>query len=449
MGYIWRVKQSIVYSRKEYLRIVRLAFPIILANASVPLLGLADTAAIGQTGAAAELGAIALATLVFNFVYWGFGFLRMGTTGFIAQAWGARDQKEVHATLFRSILLGFTIGVLLIVFQKVIGNAALALLNSSDQVKDLVRDYFFIRIWSAPATLITFALLGALIGLGWTKRLLWVQLFLNGLNIVLNLLFVLGLGWGVKGIAAGTLVAEWASVLVALWMVFSNLGIRKPFARMRELSIEIFNKVRLTGLMSANADIMIRTFALLAAFYWFANQGASFGDATLAANHILLQFVSFSAFFLDGFAHVSEMLSGQAYGARDRRLMLRNIAQSTHLAALSAICLAGICFFAGSFLIALLAKDPQVQEIAAMYVPFAAIYILVSFMAFQLDGIFIGMTKTKEMRNSTLISLVGFVGISIILQSYWDNQGLWIAFITYVLLRALSLGAYFIKIVRG
>src|SRR5690554_2167690 len=188
----------------NYSRITKLAFPIILANASVPLLGLADTAVIGQTGTASDLGAIALASLVFSFVYWGFGFLRMGTTGFIAQAAGAKDLNEMHALVFRAVLLGFVIGIILISLQTLIGNIAVSLMSASDQIKMSVEDYFYIRIWGAPATLITFSLLGTFIGMGWTRHLLWTQVFLNVLNILLNITFVVGFDMGVEGIALGT-----------------------------------------------------------------------------------------------------------------------------------------------------------------------------------------------------------------------------------------------------
>lgn len=277
--------------------ILRLAIPIILANASAPLLGLADTTTIGQTGTAADLGAIALASLVFSFVYWTFGFLRMGTTGFIAQAHGKQDREEVVATLFRSVLLGLGIGILLIILQYFIGNFAVWLMSASEEVKGLVKEYFYIRIWGAPATLITYALLGALIGLGWTKQLLWIQLLLNGLNIVLNIFFVVGFGMEVKGIAWGTLIAEWTALFFAWYLLTKSLELKYPLQRLKALWNRIVDRTQMLAILKVNSDIMIRTFALLSGFAWFANQGAKFGDTTLAANHVLLQFVSMSAFF--------------------------------------------------------------------------------------------------------------------------------------------------------
>lgn len=217
---------------------------------------------------------------------------------------------------------------------------------------------------------------------------------------------------------------------------------------MRELWPQVSNGAKLVAMLRVNSDIMIRTFALLGGFAWFTNQGASYGAHTLAANHVLLQFVSFSAFVLDGFAHVAEMLAGQAFGAKKREIFIRDIKHSTYLAAGSAVFLALICLTSSDLLVPLLTRDQVVQEVAAIHIPLAATYILISFAAFQLDGIFIGLTKTKEMRNSTIIALIGFIGISFILQKSVHNQGLWIAFIIYVFLRALTLGAYYRKVIR-
>lgn len=433
---------------KNHKKIVRLAFPIILANASAPLLGLADTAAIGQTGVAADLGAVALATLVFSFVYWGFGFLRMGTTGFISQADGANDREEVLAVLYRSVLLGLGIGVVLIALQFFIGNTAVWMMSASEEIKGLVKDYFYIRIWGAPATLITYAILGALIGLGWTKQLLWVQLALNGLNIVLNVFFVVGLDMGIKGIALGTLIAEWIALFFAWYLLAKNLNLMHPWQRLKELWNRIINRVKIIAIFKVNADIMIRTFALLSGFAWFANQGAIFGDTTLAANHVLLQFVSMSAFFLDGFAHVSEMLSGKAIGAKDKQRFITQIKDSTQIAGITAVVLGlGIMLFAPS-VITFIAKDPQVQAIAEQHAIYAGIYIVVSFVAFQLDGVFIGATRSKEMRNTSILSLIVLIGIGTLLTQYYGNVGLWISFIIYVIVRGVSLGLYMPKLVR-
>lgn len=434
----------------NHLVIIRMAIPVILANATVPLLGLADTAAMGRVGGARELGAIALGALVFSFVYWAFGFLRMGTTGFIAQALGAEDDKEVQAVLGRSLFLGFTIGVLLILFQQVIFSLALWMMSASEAVKELVETYFYTRIWGAPATLGTFALLGTLIGLGHTRQLLIIQLILNGVNISLNLLFVLALGWGIKGIAAGTVIAEWSGFILALWIVSRSLNSSLTSDDgMRLQWSHLFRRDRMIGMLKANGDIMLRTLALLAGFAWFTDRGAQFGDVTLAANHILLQFVSFSAFFLDGYAYIVEMMVGKAIGATDRSAFIRNVRDTTQLAGFTALVLALLVWLSGDTAIRFLTHDDAVRLTAAQFLPYAACYITVSFVAFQLDGIFIGATKSAEMRNASIFSFLLFISAGFSLVPSMGNRGLWLAFILYVVARGISLMNYIPRILSA
>lgn len=426
---------------KGHLAIARTAFPIILANATVPFLGLADTAAIGHTGGAQDLGAIALGALVFSFVYWGFGFLRMGTTGFVAQASGGGDDAEVRDVLLRAGAMGLAIGVLLLLTRPWIGRTALSLLDASDAVKEGVRVYFYTRIWGAPATLLTFALMGVLIGLGKTRHILLLQLVLNGINIALNVWFVVGLGWGVRGIAAGTVIAEWTAMLVGSWMVYRVLRELLPGKRTWAWS-HIADPAKFVHMLTTNGNIMVRTLALLLGFAWFANQGARFGDTILAANHVLLQFVSFSAFFLDGYAYVVEMMVGKAVGARDEARFRREFKQATEVAALTALALALLFWAFGSIAVQWLTSDAGVRAVAQRHVPLACGYILVSFYAFQLDGVFIGATKSAEMRNASLFSFLFFLGLGTWLTTYWENTGLWLAFIAYVIVRGLSLQFY-------
>lgn len=429
-------------------KILRLAFPIILANASAPLLGLADTAVIGQTGHAADLGGIALATLVFSFVYWGFGFLRMGTTGFISQAFGANDKEEVVIIVFRSILLGLSIGLALILLQSLILFLAINWMSASEQIKTLITEYFNIRIWGAPATLVTYALLGSFIGLGKTKELLWIQLLLNGMNIILNIVFVLGFNMGIKGIALGTLLSEWIAFVFAWYLLKRHLSLQNPFQQIRNLWSQIILKSKVIALFKVNRDIMIRTFALLAGFAWFADQGARFGDTILAANHVLLQFVSLSAFFLDGYAYVVEMLSGKAIGENNIKEFKKQVKDSSILAGITALILALFILFLGPIFIKWLSQDTAVQIVAKEHLLFASIYILLSFVAFQLDGIFIGATQSKEMRNSSLFSLAILLVSSLLLINSYENIGLWISFILYVIARGCSLGFYYPALIQ-
>ena len=431
--------------------IIQLAIPIILANATAPLLGLVDTAVIGQTNTAADLGAIALGSLIFSFVYWSFGFLRMGTTGFTAQAAGAGDAAEVRAAFLRALLLGIAIGLVLIIAQYPLGHMAIWLLDASPAVEQGTHDYWQLRIWAAPATLGSYAIMGTLIGLGETRKLLWLQLLLNGTNILLDILFVVGFDWGVRGIALGTLLAEWICFAVGGLVLFQRLSTAdsESFFSWRK----IFLRDAIINTLKTNSDIMWRTLFMLTGFAWFANQGAQFGDNTLAANHILLQFISFSAFFLDGFAFALESLIGKTIGAKNRQLFDRAIIHSTQIAAACAFSLMVIIGLCGHQFIQWLTPISAVQEVALTYLPYAAIYILVSFAAFQLDGIFIGATASRAMRNASFISLLVFLLAAEVLMSTTDNlagnQGLWIAFIIYVITRALSLGYHLPQLRRA
>jgi len=423
--------------------IVHLAWPIVLANAAVPLLGIVDTAVIGNTGTVEALGAVALGAIVFSFVYWSFGFLRMGTTGFVAQASGAGDSAEVRATVGRTVLLGATIGVCLVILQRPIISGALMLLGATPEVEGLTRAYFDLRIWGAPATLTTFAVLGAFVGLGRTRHLLTTQFILNGLNISLDLFFAGYLGWGVEGIALGTAIAEWVTLAFALGMLVSVLRAEHvddepfwPTARIRDVA-----KARAT--VSANGDIMVRTLFLLLGFAWFTNQGARFGDEVLAANHVLLQLVALSAYLLDGYAHATEILVGRAVGAGERARFDEAVRAASQLAAGSALTLAAMVFILGPRFIALLTDLDAVRRIAENFLPYASIYVGLSFAAFQLDGVFIGGTGTRAMRNASVASCLVFLATSSFAIPLGGNTGLWLTFILYVVVRAAALGAHY------
>ncbi|MCB1606419.1 MAG: MATE family efflux transporter [Xanthomonadales bacterium] len=424
------------------------AWPIILANAATPLLGLADTAVIGNTGSVANLGSIALGALLFNFLYWGFGFLRMGTTGFTAQADGAGDQGEVRAVLARSLLLAVSIALLLLVLQAPLISLATALFSASAEVEQGAEVYFHWRILGAPAALATFTLMGTLIGLGRSGLLLRVQLLLNGLNIALDLLFAAGLGWGVEGIAIGTATAEWVTLLFAAGWVLKLLDQQRQADQPFWSRASIFDWPAMLRTLSTNRDIFIRTLALLLSFAWFTNQGAQFGDRVLAANHLLMQFIAFSAYFLDGYAFAVESLVGKAIGARDRAGFDAVVRRSSELALATALLLSAILISCGAWLIAGLTDLGPVRMEAQRYLPWAAVYVLLSFAAFQLDGIFIGATRSSEMRNAALAATAVFLLSDWLLTPTWRAHGLWCAFVIYVIVRALTLLLYMPRIRR-
>jgi MATE family multidrug resistance protein len=427
----------------SYSYLLEKAWPIILANAAAPLLGLVDTAVIGNVGSVIDLGAIAFGALIFSFVYWSFGFLRMGTTGSVAQALGAGDQSEIRAVLGRTLLLAVALGVLLIALQWPIRLVALSLLDGSAPVEAVTQQYFTIRIWGAPATLAMFALTGVLIGLGNSRQLLLVQLLLNGLNICLDIVFAGVLGWGVEGIALGTIIAEWLAVIFATWLILRELNARRepgadfwPRARLLDMA-------QFTKMLAANRDIMIRTLLLVFSFGFFINQSAHFGDVVLAANHILLQLISFAAFFLDGYAFVVESLVGASVGARRRDSFDMAVKRSSILALVTAAALALLLLVFGDIFVAILTDIELVQDAARNSLFLAAIYIFFSFAAFQLDGIFIGASFTRQMRNAAFLSIAVYLAAWLLLKDRFGVNGLWWAMIIYVAARADALLLYF------
>ena len=430
-------------SQLEYGRILQQAWPLILANAAVPILGLVDTAVIGNLGSIEDLGAIAFGAMIFSFVYWGFGFLRKGTTGFVAQALGVNDHIEIRTILGRSLLMAVSLGLILIALQWPIQIIAFAALDGSAAVEETARAYFAIRIWGAPATLASFVGAGLLIGLGKNRLLLGLQLFLNGLNIILDIVFAGGLGMGAAGIALGTVIAEWSAVLLGTWIIYHSLrvshGSNEPFWSLQR----IIDREKVKIAVAANLDIMIRTLLLVFSFAFFTNQSAQFGDMVLAANHILLQIISFAAFFLDGFAFVAEALVGKAYGANDRATFKAAVKRTSELAVGSGILLALIVLVFGPLFVSVLTDIESVRSYASGLCYVAAIYILLSVAAFQLDGIFIGVSFTRQMRNAAIQSLAVFLLAWWLLIDVFAVTGLWWAMIIYVVARALCLLRYY------
>lgn len=415
-----------------------------ISNVSTPLLGIVDTGVVGQLPDPAYIGAVALGALVFNFVFWGFGFLRMGTTGLTAQALGAGDATEVRASLGRAVLIALVVGTGLIALQWPIREVAFALLEGSPQVEGLARSYYDIRIWAAPATLLNYALLGWFIGLGRARMALALQLVLNVTNMALDALFVLSLGLGVQGVALGTVLAEMVATAVGLAIAarhLRGLGARWDFAQLRAGD-------RMRRTLAVNRDIMIRSAALIIAFAWFMAQSASQGDTVLATNAVLMQFVTFAAFFLDGLAFAAEALVGRAIGAADRAGLYAAVRMTTGWAAGVAAAASIVFAFVGGAVIDLLTVDDGVRAMARVYLPWAVVTPVVSVWAFQLDGIFVGATRTAEMRNAMLVAL------AIFLSAWWlltalQNHGLWAALYVLYAARAATLACFFPRLARS
>ena len=418
-------------------RVWRLAAPLILANISVPLLGAVDTAVVGHLPEAYYLGAVAIGGVVFTFIYWGFGFLRMGTTGLTAQALGAGDADEVRAALARAMLIAMVLAAAILALQWPLGWAAFRLFEASVEVESLAQMYYAIRIWAAPAALANYALLGWFVGMQRMRAALVFQVFMNALNIVLDLWFVIGLGWGVEGVAAATVISEYSAVVLGLWMlrrIVAPLG--GSFVRAR-----ILDRGRLIRTLAFNRDIFIRTICLLIGFAYFTALGARMGDAVLAANAVLMNFLNIVAYGLDGFAHAAEALVGGAVGARNRKAFRAAVRVTTVWSALIAALVVIAFAVLGITLIAVLTGVAEVRALAAEYLVWAAAYPAVAVWAYQLDGIFIGATRGPDMRNAMILSLIVFVAATAILVPLWGNHGLWLSMLIYAAARTLTLGA--------
>lgn len=421
----------------------RLAGPIILSNISVPLVGAVDTAVMGHLDGPHFLGAIALGALVFSFLYWGFGFLRMGTTGFVARDFGRGDTRGVHDTLTRALLLSILFGILVVLLQAPLNRLAFSLLESSREVESLASEYVSIRIWSAPATLMVYALTGVMIGLHDTRSALYLQLVLNLTNVALDLLFVPVLGFGISGVAAASVIAEYGAAGFGLYLL-RRLIRAYPVERAR-----LLDPAALTVLMRANGDIFVRTLCLVFSFSYFTALGARLGESVLAANAVLMNFQNIMSHGLDGFAHAVEALGGSAYGARDRERFRVAVRRTTQWAVSTSVA-AGLIYIAfGDALIALFSDLPGVRADAAAYLPWLALSPLVSVWSFQLDGIFIGTSRTAEMRNAMLASTLGYLVVMQWTMAAFGNHGLWLGLMVFMVLRAATLMAYYPRILRS
>lgn len=424
--------------------VLAIAVPVMLSNVSTPLIGIVDTAVVGRIPDPAYIGAVAVGSLIFSFAFWAFGFLRMGTTGLTAQALGSRDSAEILNSLARALLIALIAGVVLIIAQWPLRAAAFGLLDGSQQVEALAAAYYDIRIWAAPATLANYALLGWFIGLGRTDIGLVLQLVLNIANMLLDALFVLGFGWDVRGVAAGTLLAECIAVIAGITLALRHAEV---YGRLRIDLAAWFAPEKIRRTIAVNTDIMIRSLALIFVFVWFMSRGAASGDVILAANAVLMQFNSVSAFFLDGLAFAAEALVGRAIGAKQRNTLLRAIRLTTVWAVGTAAVLAGILSIGGVLFIDSLTVDPQARAAARTYLPWAALAPLLGVWSFQLDGIFIGATRSREMRNAMLLATAIYLFAWWVLAPY-GNHGLWAALWVSYIARAVTLGWHLPQLTR-
>ncbi|MEJ2030670.1 MAG: MATE family efflux transporter [Maritimibacter sp.] len=415
-------------------RVIRMAIPVLLANATVPILGAVDTGVIGQLGEAAPIAGVGLGSVILASIFWMFGFLRMGTTGLAAQAKGAGDHGELAALLTRVLLFGLGIGAVFILIQPILYWAGLGLSPATPEVEEMARRYMAVRIWSAPAAIALFGITGWLLAQERARAHMAILSLMNGANILLDLWFVLGLGWGIEGVALATAISEWAGFALGIW--FCRAAFRDPAWRAWG---QVFHIERLVHMARVNRDIMIRTGTLLAIMVSFTFVAGSFGALAQASNQVLLQFVYITGFALDGFAFGAESLVGQAMGARQRAELRRAVRLTSFWGMITVAMLALGFAMLGGWIIDVMTTAPDVRAEARRFLPWMVAAPLIGGPAWMLDGVFIGATRSADMRNMMLVSGVIYAVALVALVPLLGNHGLWAALLISYVARGLSL----------
>lgn len=417
----------------------RIALPMILSNISVPLLGMVDTGVTGHLENAAYLGAVAVGATIFGFLYTGVNFLRMGTTGIAAQRYGADDAEGLRTSLGQALIVALAIALLLLILQKPIGSFALGLVGADAEISGFAAEYFFIRIWSAPATLANFALIGWFIGLQNARVPLLIVLVINLTNVVLDLLLVLVFGMKVDGIAAASVVAEFSGIFVGLSIAAAELRRRGGrWDRSRLLRPSAY-----TAFLAVNGHLFVRTMALMFTFGFVTAQGARQGGLILAANAILMNLQNLLSFALDGFAHAAEALVGKAVGANSRQALQQSVRLTLRWSLYVALGFCVLFLAGGPLFIKLLTDLPDVRETTMRYLPWMIVSPLVSVWSFLYDGVFVGATRAREMRNIMVISTFAVFIPAFYAMQFLGNHGLWLGFMLFMASRGIGMHYYY------
>ncbi|MCE9640016.1 MAG: MATE family efflux transporter [Betaproteobacteria bacterium] len=422
-----------------------MAGPIILANVTVPLLGAVDTAVVGHLPEPYYIGAVAIGAMLFNFIYHLFNCLRMGTTGPTAQARGAGNHAEVRAMIARALLLAAVIGSVIIALQLPIIGLAFWMIEASAEVEHYARAYFLIRVWSMPAVLGSYAIFGWLYGLRNVRTPLVIQVFVNCLNIVLAMLFVFVFEWGVPGVAAATLIAEYIGLLLGLLSVWRTLGDLPDDDRRARL----LDPLQLRRMVAINSDIVLRTICVVSVLGLFMAKSAELGDVQLAANQVLHHFLIFTSFALDGVAHAAEAILGESVGRRDRAAFVHDMRVVFLWSGVVGAVNILIYLVAGHGIIALMTSIPEVRAAAASYLWWPTLLPLVSVWAYTYDGVYLAATRTRIMRNTVMASFALFVAALYLLMPLFGNAGLWIAVSAFLVGRAVLLHTFFPRVLRA
>jgi MATE family multidrug resistance protein len=419
----------------------RIAAPMILSNISVPLLGMVDTGVVGHLESATYLGAVAIGGTIFTFLYFGVNFLRMGTTGIAAQSYGAEDWDGLRESLGQALIVSFAVALAILLLQVPIGNVAISLLGGDPETQQNAATYFSVRVWSAPGTLANFALIGWFLGTQNARIPLLIFLTINITNIVLDLLFVVGLGMKVEGVALASVIAEYSGLAVGV--AFAVVSLRKhsghwSLARLTNLSAY-------RAFFSVNGNLFIRSMALMFTFAWVTAQGARLGPTILAANAVLMNFQNLTSLVLDGIAHAAEAMVGKAVGQKDKDALQYTVRLTLKWSALFAVAFTIVYVFAGPLIVRVLTDLPDVRAMALVYLPWLVASPLISVWCFLYDGVYVGMTRAREMRNIMVFStLVVFLPLWFVTQPF-GNHGLWFALLAFMASRGIGMHLGYVR----
>lgn len=413
--------------------ILSLAIPSIITNITTPLLALMDVAIVGHMGDASYIAAIAVGGTVFNMIYWLFAFLRMGTSGLSAQAHGSGDNNEIDLVLARGLLVAISASLLILIMSPAIGRLSFAIMEVHDDVLLMAEKYFHILIWGAPAVLCTYTFSGWALGRKNPRAPMWVSFIINIANIAVSLILVIGLGWKIEGVAIGTLTAQWTGAITFTIIIWRKYHPTLPPLRM------IVLRNALKRFFSVNIDIFLRTCCLIAVTVWFTRVGSSQGTVILAVNTLLMQFFILFSYFMDGFAFAGESLCGNCLGAKDRKGLKASTRALMAWGLAMALLFTAVYFIGGEWIMRMLSEDTKVIAASREYFDWVLLIPIAGFMAFTWDGVFIGITRTREMLMSMAFATAIYFVAYFCLYPILGNHGLWIAFIGYLLSRGIVL----------
>ena len=414
-------------------KILALAIPNIISNITVPLLGMVDMALVGHLGNDSLIGAMAIGVAIFNFIYWNFAFLRMGTSGLVAQAFGARNFREVGSVFVRSVSVALLVAVLLLLFRHGIGKLAFRMMEGSTETMQAAAEYFYIRLWAAPAALSLFAFQGWFIGMQNSRFPMYISIMINVVNVIFGVWFVYGLHWGIAGVAWSTVVAQYSGLLTAflLWLIYYRRFIRQVSLR------ESFDLRPMVRFFRVNRDIFLRTACIVIVYTFFTSASSGMGDTILAINSLLMQLFTLFSYMMDGFAFAAESLIGRYVGARNAVMVQRSLRGL--LAWSGGVALLYVVIYALFWepLLGLFTSSPAILTGAADYILWVVAVPLIGFAPFLVDGALIGATATRVMRNSVFLSTVAFFVVYFALRGVVGNNALWLAFMVFLVLRGL------------